>query len=465
MSLATSLSRLLVSAPDQPALQLGPETYTWADLGRQVAGALDYLDDLDLSPEQVLASNTEDPFHRVVWMLAASWAGYSWFLSSASNAKETQNLVVVEDDYGPSDRVLPVPAIWPEQKPHWLLLSSGTTGAAKLLPLTSSQIEANAWGAKQRLALTTSDRWLCVLPLGHIAGASIIARACYVGFTVILEPRFVPGEFHRRVTEAEVTVTSLVPTMLGRIVSHSPEPPQTLRVVMLGGAAFPNHLKESAAHWPIWLTWGMSETASQVATSPLAEALEEGLEPIKGHRVEVEANGQLRIIGPTAPGGSWLSADQGEVNETGRVRVLGRSDDVVKVGGNRVNLARVRRVFARAKPELQFELFTISDEVYGRQLGVALIEPEDGEVDDLSGVASTLDVWERPHWVLPLKTFPLTPRFKIDRDRLAELCLEARQERLSNKERLVLLPTPSLNTTDSESDSFVYTDSEGRVTL
>ena len=98
MSLASSLSRLLVSTPDQPALQIGSETYTWADLGRQVAGALDYLDGLDLSPEQVLASKTEDPFHRVVWMLAASWAGYSWFLSSASNAKETQNLVVVEDD-------------------------------------------------------------------------------------------------------------------------------------------------------------------------------------------------------------------------------------------------------------------------------------------------------------------------------------------------------------------------------
>ena len=398
-------------------------------------------------------------------MLAASWGGYSWFLGSASNATGTQNLVIVEDDYCPKDSALAAPAIWSEHQPHWLLLSSGTTGAPKLLSLTSSQIEANARGAEQRLALTPSDRWLCVLPLGHIAGASIIARACYVGFTVILEPQFVPDDFHRRVTDAKVTVTSLVPTMLGRIVSTSPEPPETLRVAMLGGAAFPNHLRQSAAHWPIWLTWGMSETASQIATSPLAEALEEGLEPIEGHRVEAETNGQLRIIGPVAPGGSWLSADHGEVSDTGRVRVFGRSDDVVKVGGNRVNLARVRRVLAHALPELQFELFTISDEVYGRQVGVALIEREDGKVADLSSAASTLEVWERPHWVLPLKTFPLTPRFKIDRTRLEELCLLARQERLSNKERLVLLPSPILNTTDLESESFVYTDSEGRVTL
>ena len=83
----------------------------------------------------------------------------------------------------------------------------------------------------------------------------------------------------------------------------------------------------------------MSETASQIATSPLAEALEEGLEPIKGHRVEVEANGQLRIIGPSGSRRLVAQCRHGEVNETGRVRVLGRSDDVVKVGGNRVNLA------------------------------------------------------------------------------------------------------------------------------
>ena len=65
MSLASSLSRLLVSTPDQPALQIGSETYTWADLGRQVAGALDYLDGLDLSPEQVLASKTKT--HSIEW--------------------------------------------------------------------------------------------------------------------------------------------------------------------------------------------------------------------------------------------------------------------------------------------------------------------------------------------------------------------------------------------------------------
>ena len=141
---------------------------------------------------------------------------------------------------------------------HWLLLSSGTTGAPKL-SLTSSQIEANARG-RSNGRIDAIGSLALRSPLA-ISRASIIARACYVGFTVILEPQFVPDDFSRRVTDAKVTVTSLVPTMLGRIVSISPEPPETLRA-MLGGAAFPNHLRQSAAHWPIWLTWGMSETAS-----------------------------------------------------------------------------------------------------------------------------------------------------------------------------------------------------------
>ena len=117
-------------------------------------------------------------------MLAASWAGYTWSLSHTVSSK---SIHWVEAPLESRSNVTSKPKIWSSHQPHWLLQSSGTTGEPKLISLTWDQIEANARGAEERFKLTPRDRWLCVLPLGHVAGASIVARSCVIGFSVCLD--------------------------------------------------------------------------------------------------------------------------------------------------------------------------------------------------------------------------------------------------------------------------------------
>ena len=464
MSLATSFMNQHRRQPETTCLVIGDEYYTWAQVSEWVLAAVAHLEELSLDDTTVLGCKSEDVLDRIVWMVAASWAGYTWSLSRAVSLDDPQSVHWVEDSLKSRATTSSQPTVWSVNKPHWILQSSGTTGEPKLISLTWRQIEANASGAEDRFRLVKEDRWLCVLSLGHVAGASIIARSCVVGFSVCFG-KFDPEEFSDTVNRHRITIMSVVPTMLSRIVACNPGVPESLRVLMVGGAAFPKSLESLAGTWPIWLTWGMSETASQIATSPIVEALEDGLEPIAGVQVSVDDEHFLCVHGAIAPGEIFRTSDIGTVSPGGRIQVHGRGDDVVKVGGNRVNLARVRRIFEEHTNQLEFEVFSVRDEEFGNHVGIAFTHDIEGSLNQLLLAADALEVWERPHWLMPMLELPLTSRFKVDREKLALECEARRQNVRARPSRLEFLPGNQLTTTNKSSDSFVHKDSEGRVTL
>src|SRR5690606_8280950 len=107
--------------------------------------------------------------------------------------------------------------------------------------------------------------------------------------------------------EGRVTLLSVVPTMLSRMFDADGDPyPQTLRAVLLGGGPAPRPLLEAARDRgvPVLQTYGLTETASQVATLPPADALRKlgsaGL-ALSSSTVRIEVDGR--------------AADPGEVGE------------------------------------------------------------------------------------------------------------------------------------------------------
>ena len=464
MSLATAFHKQLKLRPSQPSLRFGGQVYTWIQVAERLKGAVAHIRSLELGDRTTLATATDDPFTRVLWMLAGSWCGHVWLLSGKQVGEEPSNVVWLHASIEASSEELPEPAAWLEDDVHWLLRSSGTTGQPKLISLSWLQIEANARGAEQRFGLTSSDSWLCVLPLGHIAGASIIARSFVVGLSVSLSD-FCADTFSDTIDLHGVTVASVVPTMLGRVLARSSRPPASLRILMVGGAAFPRRLAEQAEDWPVWLTWGMSETASQIATSPMKTALEEGLEPIADTVVSVDQDQYLCVRGPIAPGGYWQTSDLGELSASGKVRVHGRGDDVVKVGGNRINLARVKRIFEEEVSAVDLEVFAVSEDDLGVQVGLAYRQGTDGILESLTKAAEALEVWERPHWLMPMLELPLNHRFKVDRGQIAAECEVRRKQFGSVPGRMTFLPGDQLLEPTGSVNSTVYRDSEGRLTL
>ena len=302
------------------------------------------------------------------------------------------------------------------------LLTSGTTGEPKVVDLTLRQLEASAQASGARLGHGVHDRWLCCMPLHHIGGLSVLFRSGFHNSTAELHTRFDPDDVNGSIADG-ATVVSLVPTMLSRVLDargNAPFP-QHLRAILLGGAPAPTSLIDRcrAIHAPVSLTWGMTETASQVATrSPgdLRADPDSGL-PLPGMGVTVE-DGVLVVHGPIAPDGCYKTSDLGQLDEEGRIIVLGRRDELIISGGENVAPTRVERILETHPSVQEVAVVGRPDPHWGQQPVAFLVGASDPEV--VTWARNRLAPYERPaeaHWVSEL---PRNAAGKVDRSALSE---------------------------------------------
>ena len=201
-------------------------------------------------------------------------------------------------------------------------------------------------GSALRLGHALDDVWLCCLPLHHVGGLSILLRCAMYATCVDLRPRFDAAEVARALDGGEVRLASLVPAMLrAALGARGGRPfPDALRAILLGGGPTDEALlaRCRAIGAPVSVTWGMTETGSQVATrapGDLSPGPHAGA-PLAFTRV-VESGGRLAVEGPMAPGGRLVSHDRGAIDDAGRVHVTGRVDDVILSGGENIDPAEV----------------------------------------------------------------------------------------------------------------------------
>jgi O-succinylbenzoic acid--CoA ligase len=236
-----------------------------------------------------------------------------------------------------------------------LIATSGSSGHPKAVMLTGAALAAAARASAAHTPLVPGDTWLACLPLFHIGGFSILTRCALAGAEALIHERFDAPRVMAALTHARVTHLSLVPAMLARLCDLGP-PPATLRHVLIGGAALSVDLAERAAGlgWPIQPTYGMSETASQVATLPaLPHPWRAGHvgAPLPGAEVGLDPDGRLKVRGPMVMAGyanpdlrpgdglsdDWfVTADLADIAEDNEIVILGRADDVIISAGKKV---------------------------------------------------------------------------------------------------------------------------------
>jgi O-succinylbenzoic acid--CoA ligase len=281
-----------------------------------------------------------------------------------------------------SGPVLPTPraANWPLDETRLLIHSSGTSGPApRAIALDGGQLIFSAMGSAIRLGHALDDRWLLVLPLHHVGGLSVLIRGALLGITVLLLPRFDAHQVATLLDAGEASLVSLVPAMLESILDARPNVPfpARLRAILLGGEAAPKALLERAKGLPIALTYGMTETASQVATRFPGELSPAGGAgpPLPFARVEEEGLGRLRVTGPIAPGGSFLTSDIGHVDALGRVHPLARADLIFISGGENVSPEEIEAVLIQ-HPKVQEALVApVPDARFGRRPAALIVAP------------------------------------------------------------------------------------------
>jgi O-succinylbenzoic acid--CoA ligase len=306
-----------------------------------------------------------------------------------------------------------------------LLFTSGTTGRRRCVMLDRAAFVASAEASAAVLGWRDDDRWLVCLPLSTVGGLSILSRCLWARRTAVLvdpSPRFDAAAVARQIERDRVTLVSLVPTMLVRMLELRWRPPAHLRAVVLGGApASPALLaRATAAGLPVRTTYGMTETCSHVAIDGRALP---GIElAITGGRIAVRGPVLLRGYAPpddqppAIDGDGWfVTADRGALSD-GLLVVHGRSDDVIISGGEKIDPVAIEAVLESLPGVAAACVFPLDHAEWGEQVAAALVADRAGPPaeQDLARALAGLGR-RRPRQLVWLPDLPLAASGKVDR--------------------------------------------------
>ncbi len=303
-----------------------------------------------------------------------------------------------------------------------LIATSGSTGRPKGVVIPRRAVLASVEASARRLG--ESGRWLLALPSSYVAGVQVIVRSLVAG----QEPFVVDGLDVGSASAADHTDTptfvSLVPTQLHRIMDDPEQAASLARfhTVLVGGAGLDPGLRRRAEDRGIHLvaTYGSSETAGGCVYDGV---------PLDGVGVTLGDGGRVRISGPTlfshydddpdltaetVVDGWFLTSDAGRFDDDGRLRIVGRIDDVVISGGVKIPLAAVaERLRSHLRVE-QVEVLGVADPEWGQKLVAVLVgTAHDAELRDWISMEHPRSWAPREfRWV---ESLPLLPNGKVDR--------------------------------------------------
>ena len=239
-----------------------------------------------------------------------------------------------------------------------ILLTSGTTDLPKAVELTYNNFKSSSENWDNYLNFKYNDQFLCCLPLNHIGGLAVIIRALIFGFSVNLVIGFNAQVIFRTIKQHPITIISLVPTLLMRILKFSDANLwlKSLRYILLGGGPASDKLLFHCIENKINIikTYGMTETCSGIVGLSILKERENHQyagRPFKDVQLNVK-NGTIQISGPmvmkgylgeTPLNGSHNSMDLGYIKND-LLFIECRRKDLIISGGENVNPREVESI-------------------------------------------------------------------------------------------------------------------------
>jgi O-succinylbenzoic acid--CoA ligase len=305
-----------------------------------------------------------------------------------------------------------------------VIATSGSTGEPKGVELSAAALLHSARASLDRIGARPGDTWLSCLPPSHIAGLQVFIRSLLAGTVPVVRERL-DGAV---AAAAGCQFVSLVPTQLRRL-ARGPQAGAALpafRRILLGGAAVPPGLLESArsAGGSVTTTYGMTETCGGCVYDSV---------PLDGVSVELGAGGRIRVTGPVlfsayrgrpdlteqAMDGRWfVTSDIGELDESGRLAVLGRADGMINTGGEKVVADEVAAALEAAPGVREAAVVGQPDAEWGEIVTAIVVPADPGAPPVLADLRAQLR-GRLPGFALPralvlVAALPLLPSGKPD---------------------------------------------------
>lgn len=282
-----------------------------------------------------------------------------------------------------------------------IVYTSGSTGKPRGATLSHLNIVSNTRSIADYLALTPEDRIMAVLPFYYIYGKSLLNTHFFAGGSVVVDNRFLyPNVILQTMREQEVTGFAGVPStftiLLSRSNIKSSKFPNLRYITQAGGAMAPSVQKDVAEAFAparLFIMYGATEASARLSyldpsdlprkwgsigkaipNVELYVANEDGNPLPAGEEGEIVARGSNLMSGywnhpeeteKVLKNGLYFTGDIGRMDEEGFLFVVGRSKDMIKIGGNRVSAKEIEEALHEHPAIVEAAVVGFPDDVLG----------------------------------------------------------------------------------------------------
>ncbi len=268
-------------------------------------------------------------------------------------------------------------------QPATILFTSGSAGQPKAVLHSLGNHYYNALGSNKNIRVQPGDRWLLSLPVYHVGGLGIIMRCVLGAGTVVIAAA--GGDLPDAITSTGISHISLVPTQLRRLLDNPLAVARSLtglKAVLVGGGPQPPELIEDARQLglPVYRSYGLTEMASQVATSRSPDS--DQMIVLQYARLRLSENGEIMVSGHSLFKGyvdgpritrqldnlGWFATgDIGAIDENGCLQVIGRRDNMFISGGENIQPEQIEAVLCRHPQIEEAVVVPVEDAEFGHR--------------------------------------------------------------------------------------------------
>lgn len=303
-------------------------------------------------------------------------------------------------------------AEWAKDRTVSIMYTSGTTGNPKGVRQTAENHFSSAVSSALNLGVSPDDVWLCMVPLFHISGFSILMRSLVYGMGVRLYEKFDATVCADELCKGQVTHSSMVAVTLDQVLREIEQRELSVsarfKQILAGGGPVPvSYLQRAEAHGiQVLQTYGMTETSSQTTTLQPADAktkIGSAGKPLFLYQVKIDGAktgeaGEILIKGPQVTPGyigkfkerdvqkdGWLATgDIGYVDAEGFLFVVDRRSDLLVSGGENVYPAEIEKVLMAHPSVREAGVCAMADSTWGEVPAAFVVLDDPAVLDELA---------------------------------------------------------------------------------